>query len=196
LDYRWNKTLDASSKRIRGLSVKPITSAGKSKGAIMSDMSKFVAALVGLLFMAFVVSWQVFLFVLKRDPAGVNTEGGIPHLWLALGAGIIACIAGSLMFRFHGRHEKTKWFKVELTPTGPLLATLGGNQLINSPAPVLFDAEHWALANPWLSEGQADDRMPIAGSVAHSGQTPSGQRTFARRTHQLMFKRWSQARHD
>jgi hypothetical protein len=85
---------------------------------------------------------------------------------------------------------------VELTPTGPSLTAFEGNPFINPPAPGQFDAEHWALANPWLSEGQADDRMPMDGSVTHSGQTPSGQRAFARLTHQLMFKRWSQARHD
>jgi hypothetical protein len=34
------------------------------------------------------------------------------------------------------------------------------------------------------------------GSVNDNGGTPSVQRSFARRTHQAMFKKWSQARHD
>jgi hypothetical protein len=59
-----------------------------------------------------------------------------------------------------------------------------------------FDPVRWALLNPWLSEGQPDDRTPMNGSVKDSGETPSVQRSFARRTHQAMFKKWSQARRD
>lgn len=59
-----------------------------------------------------------------------------------------------------------------------------------------FDPVRWAQLNPWLSEGQADDRTPMNGSVKDSGETRSVQRAFARRSHQAMFKKWSQARHD
>ena len=59
-----------------------------------------------------------------------------------------------------------------------------------------FDPIRWALLNPWLSEGQPDDRTPMNGSVKDSGGTPSVHRSFARRSHQAMFKKWSQARHD
>jgi hypothetical protein len=34
------------------------------------------------------------------------------------------------------------------------------------------------------------------GSVKDSGGAPSVQRSFARRSHQAMFKKWSQARHE
>ena len=66
----------------------------------------------------------------------------------------------------------------------------------NSPTPTEFDPIRWAQLNPWLSEGQADDRRPMNGSVKDSGGIGSGQRAFARRTHQAMFKEWSKARHD
>lgn len=66
----------------------------------------------------------------------------------------------------------------------------------NSPTPAEFDPIRWAQLNPWLSEGQPDDRMPMNGCVKDSGGTPSVQRSFARRTHQEMFKKWSQARRD
>jgi hypothetical protein len=66
----------------------------------------------------------------------------------------------------------------------------------NSPAQSEFDLVRWAQLNPWLSEGQADDRIPMNGSVKDSGGPPSVQRSFARRSHQRMFKTWSQARHD
>lgn len=65
-----------------------------------------------------------------------------------------------------------------------------------SPVQAEFDPIRWALLNPWLSKGQPDDRTPMNGSVKDSGGPPSVQRSFARRTHQAMFKKWSQARRD
>jgi hypothetical protein len=65
-----------------------------------------------------------------------------------------------------------------------------------SPIRADYDPIRWALLNPWLSEGQPDDRIPMNGSVKDSGGTPSVQRSFARRRHQAMFKKWSQARRD
>ena len=65
-----------------------------------------------------------------------------------------------------------------------------------SPIQAEFDPVRWAQLNPWLSEGQADDRTPMDGSVKDIGGTPSVQRAFARRSHQAMFKKWSQARQD
>ena len=162
----------------------------------MSNLSKFVAGLVGMVLMAIVASWEIFMFAVLRDPSGLSTAGGRSHLWWAAIAGAIACIACSLMSYFFIRYEKLKWSKVQMTPTGPLLTTLGGNRFINPLASVPFDAKRWRLANAWLSDGQADDRTPMDGSVIDSGETGSGQRAFARRTHQLMFKKWSQARHD
>ena len=66
----------------------------------------------------------------------------------------------------------------------------------NSPTQSEFDPIRWAQLNPWLSEGQPDDRTPLNGSVKDSGGLPSVRRAFARRSHQAMFKKWSQARHD
>jgi len=65
-----------------------------------------------------------------------------------------------------------------------------------SPRQSGFDPIRWAQLNPWLSEGQADDRTPMNGSVRPGSRTPSVQRAFARQSHQAMFKKWSQARHD
>ena len=59
-----------------------------------------------------------------------------------------------------------------------------------------FDSVRFAQLNPWLVGGQADDRIPMNGSVKDSGGTPSARRAFARRSHQTMFKKWSQARQD
>lgn len=59
-----------------------------------------------------------------------------------------------------------------------------------------FDPMRWAQLYPTLSEGQADDRIPMNGTVKDTGGTPSVRRASARRAHQVMFKEWSQARHD
>ena len=66
----------------------------------------------------------------------------------------------------------------------------------HSQVQIEFDPVRWARLNPWLSEGQADDRIPMNGSVKDIGGAPSVQRAFARRSHQAMFKKWSQARRD
>ena len=66
----------------------------------------------------------------------------------------------------------------------------------SSPAQAEFDPVRWARLNPWLSEGQADDRTPMNGAVKNIGGPPSAQRAFARRSHQAMFKKWSQTRRD
>lgn len=70
------------------------------------------------------------------------------------------------------------------------------NTETDSPAQAEFDLARWAQLNPWLLEGQADDRTPMNGSVRDSGGPPSVQRSLARRSHQARFKKWSQARHD
>ena len=72
----------------------------------------------------------------------------------------------------------------------------------NSPVAALipFDPIAWGRLNPWLVEGQADDRLPMDGTVAEleflvPGNSAPAKRSLARRSHQLMFKKWSQARH-
>lgn len=158
----------------------------------MSYLSRFVAAVVGMVALAVVASRELFLFVVTRDPLGLNTARGSSHLWLAAAAGATACVAGGLMSYFFSRHGRNKWPKVEIIPAGPRLTLIGFKQS-NSAA---IDPIRLAVANLWLPQGQADGRMQMNGSVTESGETPPGQRAFARRTHQLMFKKWSQARHD
>lgn len=157
----------------------------------MSNMSKFVAALVGTVLMTLVASRQLFLFTVLRDPSGLGAASGRPHLWFAAIAGIAACAAGGLMLIFFNRHEQNKWPKAEMPLAGSPISLLS----IKSSNSLALESRR-TTAHLWLPEGQEDDRMPMDGSVPDSGQTPSGQRSFARRTHQLMFKKWSQARRD
>ncbi|MFN2514702.1 MAG: hypothetical protein ABR556_00675 [Pyrinomonadaceae bacterium] len=54
----------------------------------------------------------------------------------------------------------------------------------------------WAFINGWKVEPQADDRIPMFGSVVNSVAAPSVRRSIARRRHQAMHKAWSKDRHD
>ena len=94
----------------------------------MSNLTKFVMALVALVALLLVASRQLFLFVVMKDPSGLSITGGGAHLWLAGIAGVIACVAGGLMFYFFNRYENNKWSKVVMTPTGPLFTPLAINQ--------------------------------------------------------------------
>lgn len=61
--------------------------------------------------------------------------------------------------------------------------------------PSLPQSAHYPFINERQLEGQSDDRRPMSGVVASMGETgtPSA-RAFARRSHQLMYKKWSQER--
>lgn len=73
---------------------------------IRKSQTKFVAAIVGLLVMAIVASRQFYLFVVFRNAQGLfDIQGGRYHLWLAVGATLMACIAGGLMFFSYLYHD-------------------------------------------------------------------------------------------
>ena len=156
----------------------------------MSYTSKFVAAVIGLLVMAVVASRQLFLFT-AGDTLGVDSPGGRYHLWLAVGSGIAASIAGALMFHIFLRRQSLALSHIARTPIGTQLPVRRGKRSKTSVSSI-----HWPRENPWLSEGQPDDRTPMDGSVAESGGPASAQLALARQSHQIMFKKWSQARHD
>lgn len=59
------------------------------------------------------------------------------------------------------------------------------------------ESAHWAFINQWQLVEQSDDRRPMNGSVPRGDETtPSNRRSLARRSHQLNYKKWSQARHE
>jgi hypothetical protein len=51
--------------------------------------------------MAITASRQFYLFVVYRNALGVlDVQGGSHHLWIAILAGLVACLAAGLMFFF------------------------------------------------------------------------------------------------
>ncbi len=117
-------------------------------------------------------------------------------MWLAIIAAVIACIAGALMFYFFGRRNRDEWSQAPQASLGPTVAVASDYPIARSLGPAPSDAIRWAQLNPWLSEGQADDRRPMRGTDGVSSGSLSARRSSTRRTHQEMYKKWSQGRHD
>ena len=100
-----------------------------------------------------------------QDSQGfLDRQGGRYHLWFAIISAVIACITGILMFYFFGRHTRNEWSNTPKVPFEPAITVTSRYPTANSPAPAPLDAVRWAQQNPWLSEGQADDRSPMRGT--------------------------------
>ena len=161
----------------------------------MSYISKSAVAVIGLFTMALVASRQLFLFTAFRDPEGfLDSKAGRYHLVLAIIAAVLASLAGTLMFYFFRRQDGNEWSQ-PLTVPGES-ATRNYSTNVTSHSPAMFDATRWARLNPWLSEGQANDRTQMRGTDGVSSGSLAARRSSARRNHQVMYKKWSQARHD
>ena len=160
----------------------------------MNRNSKFLVALLCLLVMAIVASRQLFLFTVI--PQGLmNPPGGRDHLWLALSAATMACIAGALMILFFLRQDRNKGSKVSWAVVRPPL-TLIDTSTNNSATPAPFNPEHWGQQNSWLLEGSADDRRPMLSGATDGPGSASARRSIARHSHQVSYKEWSRERHD
>ena len=63
--------------------------------------TKFVATVVSVIVLALVASRQFYLSVVFRNAQGLlDAQGGKYHLWWAVGATLMTCLVGSLMYRF------------------------------------------------------------------------------------------------
>jgi len=64
-----------------------------------------------------------------------------------------------------------------------------------NPMPSRHQSAYWPFTNERQLEGQRDDRRPMSGAVpVRAEMAASSRRALARRSHQLMYKKWSQAR--
>jgi hypothetical protein len=73
----------------------------------MKNFGNVLMWAVGLLAAA-TAAWQFYLFVVFRDSRGLlDAQGGGIHLWLAIGAAIVACVCVCLgLFRRINRTEE------------------------------------------------------------------------------------------
>ena len=151
----------------------------------MSQAAKTVS-IIGFIAVTIAASRSLYLIVFQ--------ERGNYGLSLAIATAIIACIAGALMFHLF-RHDESD-SSVTSIPLPPTTQTLPVKLSHKVTPPKPFDAIAWKRRNPWLTAGQADDRIPMLGSVGDGNGSSSGHPSSARLTHQMMYKKWSQARHD
>lgn len=154
----------------------------------MSEMAKAVSV-VGFVLIMIVVSRSLYLLT-SLDSQGFSEDYGI---WVTIGTVVIACIAGGIMFYLFLRQGSAAPSEAIASSIQPATHSPGGD--IPHKLDV-FDVTAWERQNPWLTGGQADDRMPMLGSAGNGNDSSSGRRSAARRTHQMMYKKWSQARHD
>lgn len=68
---------------------------------VRKRQTKFVAAVICMIVMMIAASRQLYLFVVFNDAQSLlGTQGGRHHLWFAVSAALLACLAGGLMFFF------------------------------------------------------------------------------------------------
>jgi membrane associated rhomboid family serine protease len=53
--------------------------------------------------------WQFYLFVTFKSTTGIlDLQGGRGHLWVSISAGLLACIAGFLIFLVFMRYDRER----------------------------------------------------------------------------------------
>ena len=72
--------------------------------------TKFVIAVISLATFVAISAWQFYVFAIFKSANGaVDLQGGAVHLWLAVGAALIACVIAFLLFsrllRYDNRSE-------------------------------------------------------------------------------------------
>jgi hypothetical protein len=74
---------------------------------IRKSSTNLYAAVIALTAIAAIAIWQFYLFATFRNPQGlVDVQGGTHHLWWAIGAGLIACLAGVFVFSVFFRYDE------------------------------------------------------------------------------------------
>jgi hypothetical protein len=82
-------------------------SRGKHMGYIRKSLTNVLASVSGVMLIAAIAIWQFYSFVTFKDAQGiVDVQGGTYHLWLAIGAALIACVSGFLVFSVFLRYDK------------------------------------------------------------------------------------------
>ena len=66
-----------------------------------------LAAAAVTISIAVIAVWQFRLFVTHQGPQGIaDASGGAHHLWWAVGAGLVACVASFYVFSVLARYDE------------------------------------------------------------------------------------------
>ena len=82
--------------------------------------TKNLVAAIGMAVLAAFGAWQFYLFVIFKNSHGVtDVQGGTVHLWLAIGAALLVCVAGFFLFSKFLRYDTRN--EIHITSPGPAL---------------------------------------------------------------------------
>lgn len=74
---------------------------------IRKSLTNVLLSVIGVIAIAAIAVWQFYLFATFKTSHGVlDVQGGAIHLWLAVGAVLVACLAGFLVFSVFLRYDK------------------------------------------------------------------------------------------
>jgi hypothetical protein len=98
----------------------------------------------------------------------------------------MAALMSWMIYKYYSRNK-------QMMPAMP--ANRSQPHVTSARAPSPAESAHYPFMNERQLEGQRDDRQPMNGVVAAIRESgTSSARAFARRSHQLMYKKWSQER--
>jgi hypothetical protein len=81
--------------------------------------TKTFIAVIGLAALGAFAALQFYSFAVFKNADGiVDVQGGTVHLWLAIGATLVVCIAGFFLFSGFLRYDKGK--EIHITSPGPV----------------------------------------------------------------------------
>jgi hypothetical protein len=76
-----------------------------------------LSALILVMSIALMAVWQFYLFVTFKTTNGIlDVQGGIQHLWWAIGFGLLACAAAFLFFSVFLRYDRNDEIHITSPP--------------------------------------------------------------------------------
>jgi Ni/Fe-hydrogenase subunit HybB-like protein len=74
---------------------------------IRKSGTNIAAMMIGVAALAAMAVWQFYLFATLKDSKGiVDVQGSTNHFWWGLGAALIACIIGFLVFSLFLQYDR------------------------------------------------------------------------------------------
>lgn len=114
-------------------------------------------------------------------------------LILAIPALTILIVTLLLLAILYFKKTRSKGLASTLVGT---IAPAGDDPTARSTVAVPFDAMYWSQMNDWHVKEQADDRRPMFGKISKGTGSASAHRADARRSLQVMYKKWSASGQD
>jgi hypothetical protein len=89
------------------------------EGNVEQKKTKTLMAVIGLAALGAFAAFQFYLFAVFKNADGVvDVQGGTVHLWLAIGAALVVCVAGFFLFSGFLRYDKRN--EIHITSPGPV----------------------------------------------------------------------------